>query len=44
MGYCLFLKKNQSGHSVENEPWEEAWKQEEQFGRSCGCWEELLVV
>lgn len=44
MGYCLFLKKNQSGHSVENEPWEEAWEQEGQFGRSCGCWEELLVV
>lgn len=40
----VYFKKNQSGHSVENEPWEEAWEQEGQFGHSRGCWEEFLAV
>lgn len=37
MACCLFLK-NQSGHSVENGPREEAWEREGRFGHSRGCW------
>lgn len=35
---CWLFLKNQSGHSVENGPREEAWEWEGRFGHSRDCW------
>lgn len=35
---CWLFLKNQSGHSVENGPREEAQEREGRFGHSHGCW------